>query len=73
MRVTRRSSYSGKEHTLDLAITEQQLFDYEMGKSGLIQNAFPHLTADEREFLMTGITGDEWRKLFPPEEEDGGY
>jgi hypothetical protein len=26
----------------------------------LIQDAMPHLSPDEREFLMTGITPDEW-------------
>ena len=26
----------------------------------LIQNAFPQLNADEREFLMTGIKPEEW-------------
>lgn len=26
----------------------------------LIQDQFPSLTEDEREFLMTGLSGDEW-------------
>lgn len=30
-----------------------------------IQNAFPSLNPDEREFLLTGITPTEWRELFP--------
>ena len=29
----------------------------------LIQNAMPNLSADEREFLMTGITPEEWAEL----------
>lgn len=29
-----------------------------------IQNAFPQLNADEREFLMTGITAEEWDTTF---------
>ena len=33
-----------------------------------IQDAFNFLTADEREFI-TGITGAEWTKIFPPDEE----
>jgi len=28
----------------------------------LIQNAFPMLNADEREFLMTGMTSSDWRE-----------
>ena len=33
-------------------------------KGYLIQDAFPFLTPDEREFLMTGITPVEWAELF---------
>lgn len=34
----------------------------------LIQDAFPFLTPDEREFMMTGITPEEWDRLFGEEE-----
>jgi len=30
----------------------------------LIQNAFPDLTADEREFVKTGISPKEWVMMF---------
>jgi len=30
----------------------------------LIQNAFPMLSADEREFILTGITPDQWNSMF---------
>ena len=30
-------------------------------EGALIQNAFPMLNADEREFLITGMTASEWR------------
>lgn len=33
----------------------------------LIQNAFPELSAGEREFLITGITPEEWNELFSEE------
>jgi len=29
-----------------------------------IQDAFPNLSADEREFIKTGITPDEWESIF---------
>jgi hypothetical protein len=29
-----------------------------------VQNAMPHLSADEREFIMTGITPTEWDEMF---------
>lgn len=33
-----------------------------------IQNAMPELTADEREFLLTGMTPEEWDAAFGEEE-----
>lgn len=33
----------------------------------VIQEAFPYLTADERELLVTGISSDGWDKLYPDE------
>lgn len=34
-----------------------------------IQNAFPFLTPDEREFLITGITPTEWDEEMGEEED----
>ena len=34
-----------------------------------IQTAFPFLSNEEREFLMTGITPTEWNEIFSKEEE----
>jgi hypothetical protein len=41
---------------------------YEAG--ALLQNAFPMLDADEREFIKTGITPQEWDALFGGGEEN---
>jgi hypothetical protein len=60
--VTRKSPISGKETTLVLDITKEQINDYVNGT--LVQDAFPNLTDDEREFILTGILPDEWDKLF---------
>lgn len=38
-------------------------------KGLLIQHALPHLSSEERELLISGITQDGWVQLFPPEEE----
>ena len=35
----------------------------------LIQNTVPHLSVSEREFLMSGITDDEWDAEFSYEAE----
>lgn len=33
-------------------------------KAKLIQDEFPNMKAEDREFLMTGITPDEWKRIF---------
>jgi hypothetical protein len=58
MKITRKSPFTGVEHTMDLPVTDGQLACWYAGDS--IQDAMPHLTADQREFIVTGITGDEW-------------
>ncbi len=63
MLVTRKSRISGQENTLDLDITTEQLFRVNTGAE-LIQNIVPHLSPSDREFLITGITSEEWDKLF---------
>jgi hypothetical protein len=35
----------------------------------LIQDAFPQLSDDAREFLMSGITREEWEEAFPDGDE----
>lgn len=66
MQITRKSIVSGKERTLDIDITEDQLKRWENGE-GLIQNIMPDITPDEREFIITGITNDEWDETFKEE------
>lgn len=71
MKVTRTSKFTGVERTLDLDVTEEGLEQWAQGD--LIQNVFPHLTPDEREFIMTGVTGEEWDELFgEPNNESFG-
>lgn len=65
MIISRKSAISGKVRTLDLDITEKQINDYFDGF--LVQDAFPNLSPDEREFFITGITIDEWREVYGDE------
>ena len=37
----------------------------------LAQVEFPDMSAEDREFLMTGITPEEWNAAFPKNEEEG--
>lgn len=66
MKYTMISSYSGLEHTLNLNCTEEE---FKKGKDKcangtLIQDAFSFLSPEEREFIMTGITPEEWKMIF---------
>lgn len=69
MQITKKSILTGVTRTQDLPITEAQLAKYYEGAT-LIQDILPHLTTSQREFLMTGITDDEWAVVFGPDEED---
>jgi len=63
MQITRTNPFNGSVNTRDLDITEQQIAAYEAG--ALLQNAFPNLSADDREFFKTGI--DNWDEMFGEE------
>ena len=65
MLITRKSLISGNINTMSLPITEEQYNAWEQGT--LVQNAMPHLSPDEREFIMTGITPEEWADNFGDE------
>ena len=51
---------------MELPIRQGQI-EYWQASGELVQNVFPHLNADEREFLMTGITPEEWSTAFGKE------
>lgn len=72
MKLTKASLYSGNTHTIDLPISE---LEFELGMLAwkthgmLIQDAFPTLTPDQREFIMTGSTHDEWEDMWGEDDE----
>ena len=63
MKITRTSTLSGKTHSMEIEVTQEQLRSWRQD-GVLIQNAMPNLSADEREFIMTGITPAEWDSAF---------
>jgi len=67
LKIQKTSHFTGKVNTMELDVTMAQLEDYERG-DGLIQNIFPNLSPDEREFLKTGCTPQEWDAMFGGEE-----
>lgn len=64
---TRISPVSGVMRSLWLQASPEQWAALDRGE--LIQRALPHLTPGEREFIMTGITSEEWDHAFPEEDE----
>ena len=68
MNITRTSIVSNITRTLELDCTPEQVQAWEEGE--LAQNACPNLDASEREFVMTGITSEEWDDMFSEEIED---
>lgn len=59
MLITRTSMLSGETNTLDLPVTSEQLAAYAAG--GFPQEVFRHLPPPLREFIMTGVTPEEWQ------------
>lgn len=64
--VTARSGMSGATNTrtIPLAFNALQAGLRAREAGAMIQDAFPDLSADDREFLMTGITPEEWDTAF---------
>ena len=67
MIITRTSPFSHKTSSMDLDVTEDQIADWVSGT--LIQDAMPHLTPEQKEFIMTGITSEEWDEMVGEIEE----
>lgn len=69
MQITRTSMLTGKTHTREIKCQQVQLDLYASGQY-LIQDIFPMLSDDDREFIMTGITPEEWAETFSEEDEE---
>ena len=66
MIITMQSLFTGKENQMDLDVTNEQLDHWQGGE--LIQKVFPHLSIEEREFLITGASLEEQAEIFGGEE-----
>jgi hypothetical protein len=52
-----------------IGVISQCWYNWQM-KGAAIQEAFACLSAEEREFLLTGITPQEWKELFVDPDSD---
>lgn len=67
MKITKTSIISGKVSTRDISVTEQELLQVQRGRH--IQWVCPHLSPEDREFLISGITPQEWEETLGSEED----
>jgi len=68
MKITKVSKMTGIEHTREIDITEDQLARWRDG--AFIQDVAPNLSADDREFLISGMTPEEWTAAFGSDTDE---
>ena len=75
MKIRKKSKATGKVHTMDIPnLTYEQWQHFKVkqqagGPGTYIQDLLPHLTLDEREFIISGTTAEEWQTLFGDDDE----
>ena len=70
IQVTRQSAITRKMNTMELPITQEHLDNYDTVGGLLVQDVFPNLDVGQREFLISGITPQEWEETFGEEGDD---
>ena len=65
MLITKTSILSGKTRTKEINVNQSQIDKWVAGM--LIQDAMPEVSVDDREFIMTGSTPEEWDSHFNEE------
>ena len=62
IKVTRQSVLTRKMNTMELPILQEHLDIYDKIGGFNVQDIFPQLDAEQREFLINGVTPQEWTK-----------
>lgn len=72
MIIEKTSAFTGTTHRRDIPIKPE---DYEAWISASnndpkrhIQNAAPYLSVDDREYIISGVTPEEWAEMFGGED-----
>jgi hypothetical protein len=68
MSVSRISPLTKKWNTMELKVTPEQMQELTSPGRRMIQQIFPELSAPEREFLLTGHSPEDWKKIFGAED-----
>jgi hypothetical protein len=67
MIVVKVSALTDKTHSREIDVTQDQINRWQA--SALIQHAMPHLSRQDREYLMTGTTQEEWDAEFDIQDD----
>jgi hypothetical protein len=62
MQITRNNIFTGMPVTRDMKVTSEQIANWKNGM--LIKDAMPNITSSEREFFVSGVSDEDWEKLF---------
>lgn len=63
MQITRKSVISGIQRTVEIPVNPEDFMAWQAGY-GNIQDLMPYLSMDHREFILSGITAEEWDAAF---------
>ena len=69
MEITRKSMLTSIVRTREIDVTADQLFRHEH-RGELAQHVFWNLSTDDREFIINGITSEEWEGFSNDLESD---
>jgi hypothetical protein len=69
MKVTRISILTGLRHTRDIAGLTEEQFEMLEGRRGPVRPRLAHLSNEDREFLISGITPEEWAGYTEPDQK----
>ena len=64
--LARISTLTGRRHIREIPMSIDAYTQgfYAWKRGALIQEAFPSLSAEDREFILSGITPEEWEDTF---------
>jgi hypothetical protein len=66
MKIVRKSPISGRLVARTIPVTPEQLAAWQAG--ALIQEAMPQLSPEDREFILSGISPEEFAATFGEDE-----
>jgi hypothetical protein len=64
MKITKISPISGKSHTRDINVKQDEMHIFLNKKEANHKSLFRNLSHEEREFVMTGVPTEEWNEAF---------